>query len=147
MIGGLCPPAMKERFVAQAQTAKPGSTSPAVSPRPPRRIKAGMVTAVNTPKTCRVQVDYLMKHPRYSKYLRRRTVLAVHDEKSEARPGDKVEIMECRPMSRTKHWRLMRIVQKAPEGFGVSIIEAEIPGAKKKIEGKPAAKVEKKEGK
>jgi small subunit ribosomal protein S17 len=139
---------MKERFVAQAQTNKAVSNAPAAAaaPRNPRRITAGMVTSASTPKTCRVQVDYLMKHARYSKYLRRRTVLAVHDEKSEARPGDRVEIMECRPMSRTKRWRLVRIVQKAPEGFGVSIVEAEIPGAKKKAETRPA-EGGKKEGK
>lgn len=127
--------------MAQAQTAKPAAPA---APRPVRRTMNGVVTSARTAKTCRVQVDYLTKHAKYGKYLRRRTVLAVHDEKSEARPGDKVEIAECRPMSRTKRWRLVKISQKAPEGFGVSIAEVEIPGTVKK----PAAPAaEKKEGK
>ena len=58
----------------------------------------------------------LVKHPRYGKYIRRRTVCHVHDEQNESRQGDTVEIMETRPLSRTKHWRLVRVVTKAPGG-------------------------------
>ena len=66
-------------------------------------------------KTIKVVVAYQTKHPKYGKYLKRRTVLHAHDEKNEAREGDRVEIAECRPLSRTKHHRLLRIVEKAPE--------------------------------
>src|ERR1700690_2473647 len=72
-------------------------------------------------KTIKVVVNYQMKHPKYGKYLKRRTVLHAHDEKNEAKEGDTVEIAECRPLSKTKHHRLLRIVQKAPErAVGVS---------------------------
>lgn len=96
-----------------------GAAAPAAGTddRKLRRTLLGVITSAKTPKTLRVQVDYMARHPKYGKYLRRRMVLAVHDEKGEGRLGDRVEIMECRPMSRTKHWRLFRVVRKAPEEF------------------------------
>jgi small subunit ribosomal protein S17 len=75
----------------------------------------GVVTSDKGHKTIKVVVDYQMRHPKYGKYLKRRTVLHVHDEKNDAKEGDTVEITECRPLSKTKHHRLLRIVQKAPE--------------------------------
>jgi len=57
----------------------------------------------------------IKKHPKYGKYLKRRTTLHAHDEKNDAKEGDTVEIAECRPLSKTKHHRLLRIVQRAPE--------------------------------
>jgi small subunit ribosomal protein S17 len=65
-------------------------------------------------KTRRVEIQRLEKHPRYGKYIKRRTICYVHDEKNESRMGDMVEIMESRPMSKLKHWRLVKIVKKAP---------------------------------
>ncbi len=65
-------------------------------------------------KTRRVEIPRLVKHPRYGKYIRRRTVCHVHDESNESRLGDTVEIMETRPLSKTKNWRLVRVVTKAP---------------------------------
>src|SRR5437763_11788168 len=79
-----------------------------------RRIQ-GVVASDKGDKTIKVVVNYQMRHPKYGKYLRRRTVLHAHDEKNEAKEGDTVEIAECRPLSKTKHHRLLRIVQKAPE--------------------------------
>ena len=79
------------------------------------RTIEGVVASDKGDKTIRVQVNYQTKHPKYGKYLKRRTVLHAHDEKNEAREGDTVEIAECRPLSKTKHHRLLRIVQKAPE--------------------------------
>ena len=64
-------------------------------------------------KTVKVQIDYLMKHPKYGKYLRRRTRLSVHDPKNLAAKGDVVEIVECRPISKNKNWRLVNVIQKA----------------------------------
>lgn len=79
-----------------------------------RRTQAGFVIVANkTPKTIRVQIQYLVKHPIYGKFMRRQTVLTVHDEKQEAKVGDKVEVMQCRPISKTKTWRLMKVVEAA----------------------------------
>ncbi len=83
--------------------------------RPLLRTIQGVVASDKGDKTIKVVVNYQMKHEKYGKYLKRRTVLHAHDEKNEAREGDLVEIGECRPLSRTKHHRLLRIVQKAPE--------------------------------
>jgi small subunit ribosomal protein S17 len=82
--------------------------------RPQRRTAVGVVTSDKMSKTRRVEIPRLVKHPRYGKYIRRRTICHVHDEKNESRQGDMVEIMESRPMSKTKHWRLVRVVTKAP---------------------------------
>src|SRR5438128_3307160 len=80
----------------------------------PRRVEVGVVASDKMNKTRRVELPRLVKHPRYGKYIRRRTVCHVHDEQNESRLGDTVEIMESRPLSRTKHWRLVRVVTKAP---------------------------------
>src|SRR6059058_6453700 len=79
-----------------------------------RRHEVGVVTSDKMSKTRRVEIPRLVKHPRYGKYIRRRTICHVHDEKNESHQGDTVEIMESRPMSKTKHWRLVRVVIKAP---------------------------------
>src|SRR5437588_5351123 len=79
-----------------------------------RRTAIGLVTSDKMNKTRRVEIPRLVKHPRYGKYIRRRTVCHVHDEQNESRQGDTVEIMESRPLSKTKHWRLLRVVRKAP---------------------------------
>jgi small subunit ribosomal protein S17 len=83
--------------------------------RPLLRTIQGVVASDKGNKTIKVVVNYQTKHPKYGKYLKRRTVLHAHDEKNEAREGDTVEIAECRPLSKTKHHRLLRIVTKAPE--------------------------------
>jgi small subunit ribosomal protein S17 len=79
-----------------------------------RRVAVGVVTSDKMDKTRRVEIPRLVKHPRYGKYIRRRTICHVHDEKNESRHGDTVEIMETRPLSKTKNWRLLRVVTKAP---------------------------------
>jgi small subunit ribosomal protein S17 len=75
-----------------------------------RRVAVGVVTSDKMNKTRRVEIPRLVKHARYSKYIRRRTVCHVHDERNESHVGDTVEIMESRPLSKTKHWRLIRVV-------------------------------------
>ncbi len=80
-----------------------------------RRVAVGVVTSDKMNKTRRVEIPRLVKHPRYGKYIKRRTICKVHDEKNESHVGDTVEIMETRPMSKTKNWRLMRIVTKGPQ--------------------------------
>jgi small subunit ribosomal protein S17 len=79
-----------------------------------RRTEIGVVTSAHkTPKTIRVEVKYRTRHPRYGKYIRRSTKLHAHDEKGEAQMGDRVEVMECRPISKTKTWRLIRVLAHA----------------------------------
>lgn len=76
-----------------------------------RRIEIGVVTSAKMNKTRRVEIPRLVKHPQYSKYIRRRTICHVHDEKNESKLGDRVEIVESRPFSKTKTWRLVRVVE------------------------------------
>jgi len=83
----------------------------AVTERGQRRVAVGVVTSDKMNKTRRVEIPRLVKHARYGKYIRRRTVCHVHDERNESHLGDTVEIMETRPLSKTKHWRLMRLVK------------------------------------
>jgi small subunit ribosomal protein S17 len=85
------------------------------SKRGQRRVEVGIVTSDKMNKTRRVEIPRLVKHPRYGKYIKRRTICYVHDEKNESRQGDTVEIMESRPLSKMKTWRLTRVVAKAPE--------------------------------
>ena len=75
-----------------------------------RKTVLGMVTSDKMQKTRRVEVERMVRHPQYGKYLRRRTVCHAHDENNESRVGDTVEIMETRPLSKTKTWRVVRIV-------------------------------------
>jgi small subunit ribosomal protein S17 len=98
------------------------STSP---PRNRRRTLTGVVTRDKMNKTRRVEIPRLVKHPRYGKYIKRRTVCYVHDEANEARVGDTVEIMETRPLSKLKAWRLVRVVTKAPAAVAVETAAAQ----------------------
>lgn len=82
-----------------------------VPDRSPRKI--GVVESAACAKTRKVAIRYLSKHPKYGKYVRRSTVLAVHDETDVSKVGDRVEIAECRPISKTKHWILVRVVEPA----------------------------------
>jgi len=71
------------------------------------------VSSKSGSKSIRVTIDYKVKHPKYGKYVRKRMKLAVHDEQDSCGVGDLVEIAECRPLSKTKSWRVVRVVQKA----------------------------------
>lgn len=88
-----------------------------------RRVAVGVVTSDKMNKTRRVEIPRLVKHARYGKYIRRRTICHVHDEQNESRAGDTVEIMESRPLSKTKHWRLVRVVSKAQRGLTQPVVE------------------------
>jgi small subunit ribosomal protein S17 len=105
--------------------AKAQTKSPTAMQRPQLRTIEGVVASEKRNKTITVVVEYQMKHAKYGKYLKRRTSLHAHDEKNQAKLGDLVEIAECRPLSKTKHHRLVRIVQKAPER-AVQISEEEV---------------------
>lgn len=77
------------------------------------KTNRGKVVSISGDKSIRVQIEYLVKHPKYGKYVRRKTKFAVHDESNLAQVGDVVDIVECRPMSKMKSWRLTKIVEKA----------------------------------
>lgn len=79
----------------------------------PRRVAVGVVTSDKTSKTRHVEIPRLVKHPKYGKYVRRKTVCYVHDENDESHQGDTVEIEECRPMSKQKRWQLRRVVARS----------------------------------
>lgn len=87
----------------------------AATPRSQRKLVRGTVVSNKMQKTLVVQVDRKVRHPVYEKFVSRRTKLYAHDEKSEAGMGDVVEICQTRPLSKTKCWRLVRIVQKATQ--------------------------------
>jgi small subunit ribosomal protein S17 len=78
-----------------------------------QRTLVGKVVSISGDMSIRVSLDYKIQHPKYGKYLKRSTKVAVHDPKNESRVGDLVEIQECRPFSKTKSWRLIKIMQKA----------------------------------
>ncbi len=75
--------------------------------------KKATVVSRSGDKSITCQIDYKVKHPRYGKYIRRRTKLGVHDPKNLAGLGDLVEITECRPISKRKSWRLVKVLKKA----------------------------------
>src|SRR5262245_1108395 len=79
-----------------------------------RRVETGVVTSDKMNKTRRVEIPRLVKHARYGKYIRRRTICYAHDEANASRTGDTVEIMETRPLSKLKRWRLVRVVKQGP---------------------------------
>src|SRR5208337_4081396 len=81
-----------------------------------RKTEIGAVTSDKMNKTRRVVLERLVPHPKYGKLMRRRTVCHVHDETNESRLGDMVEIMETRPMSKLKRWRLRMRALRPPEG-------------------------------
>lgn len=81
--------------------------------RKARSVRTGFVESAKCDKTINVVMEYRVKHPMYGKYIRRRTKLHAHDEQNLAKPGDQVQIMECRPISKTKRWRLVRVVRAA----------------------------------
>ncbi len=78
-----------------------------------RRVLQGTVVSDKMEKTIVVQVLRRYKHPRYRKYVSERLRYKAHDEKNEAKVGDVVRIVSCRPMSRDKRWALQAIVEKA----------------------------------
>ena len=79
----------------------------------PKNVSIGLVTSDKMKKTRRVEIPRLVRHPKYGKILRRKTVCHVHDEAEEAHVGDTVEIRESRPRSKTKRWELVRVITKS----------------------------------
>jgi small subunit ribosomal protein S17 len=100
-------------------TATPGQ-------RTKRKTQIGFVSSRSGDKSIKVTVAYKTPHPLYQKVVNRQTVLHVHDEKNETKVGDKVEVMETRPISRLKRWRVVSILQKAVTAEGAAITETDV---------------------
>ena len=79
-----------------------------------RKDLIGIVSCISGNKTIKVVYDYKIPHSLYKKEIKRKTVVHVHDEKNKCKVGDKVEIMETRPLSKLKRWRVVSIIKKAP---------------------------------
>ena len=78
-----------------------------------QRTLQGTVVSAKTAKTIAVEIERVLKHERYGKYIRRTTRLLAHDEAGDAREGDTVTISPCAPVSRRKSWRLVTVVERA----------------------------------
>ena len=91
-----------------------------------RKDLIGFVTSRSGDKSIKVTVPYKTPHPRYHKVVNRKTVVHVHDEKNESKVGDKVEIMECRPISRLKRWRVIRVVEASVGLDIVAVTEKDV---------------------
>jgi len=81
--------------------------------RSKRKVRTGMVTSDAGDKTIAVTIERRVRHPLYGRVVRRKSRLIAHDEKNDAHVGDLVEVMETRPLSKTKRWRLVSIIERA----------------------------------
>jgi len=94
--------------------------------RSTRKTQIGFVSSRSGEKSIKVVIAYKTPHSLYQKVVNRQTVLHVHDEKSETKVGDKVEVMECRPVSRLKRWRVVAVIQKAITTDAIAISEVDV---------------------
>ena len=102
----------QEREKKAAQPKGEGTPPAERVPGTPQ-TRQGVVVSDKADKTITVSVDIAKRHPRYQKIVRSTKTLHAHDEKNDARPGDVVRVVECRPLSRTKRWRLVEILERA----------------------------------
>ena len=91
-----------------------------------RKSLIGFVTSRSGDKSIKVTIPYKTPHPLYHKVVNRQTVVHVHDEKNEAKMGDKVEIMETRPLSRLKRWRVISLIEHALSTEDVAVSENDV---------------------
>src|SRR4051812_50045034 len=94
--------------------------------RTTRKTQIGFVASRSGDKSIKVTIAYKTPHPLYQKVVNRQTVLHVHDEKNETKVGDKVEVMETRPLSRLKRWRIVSVIQKAVTTDAIAISETDV---------------------
>jgi small subunit ribosomal protein S17 len=105
---------LKERRTSARAEAPPPEADQAPEHGPGRpKVRQGVVVSAKPDKTITVRIDVARRHRRYRKILRSSTTLHAHDERNDAHEGDTVRIVECRPMSRTKRWRLVEILERA----------------------------------
>jgi small subunit ribosomal protein S17 len=104
----------RRRGVERQRSGEPGSGTPAAEREPgTKKLRQGIVISSKADKTITVRVESARRHPTYEKIVRRGKTLHAHDERNEAGEGDTVRIVEARPMSKTKRWRLLEVVEKA----------------------------------
>jgi small subunit ribosomal protein S17 len=103
------PPPEPQRAPEHPASLRSSSASPGGRPK----VRQGVVTSDAGDKTIVVRIDVVGRHKRYHKILRSSVKLSAHDERNDAHPGDTVRVVECRPMSRTKRWRLVEILERA----------------------------------
>ena len=94
-----------------------------------RKTLIGFVSSKMGDKSVKVTVPYKTPHPLYHKVINRKTVLHVHDEKNESKIGDKIEVMETRPISRLKRWRVIRVVEASVGLEVVAVTEKDVAAA------------------
>lgn len=94
------------------KTAASAKASPKKDDQVPTGTKIGIVESDKRSKTRTVVVNYQSMHPKYGKYVKSRTILQVHDENNLSHAGDVVEVGQCRPISKSKTWKLVRIVEE-----------------------------------
>jgi small subunit ribosomal protein S17 len=99
--------------VLSATSALSGTSEPAAKKRGERKTREGMVVSDKMDKTIVVELEDRVKHPRYSKVIRRTTKVKAHDENGTAGIGDRVLLAETRPLSATKRWRLVQVLERA----------------------------------
>lgn len=87
--------------------------------RKTRKSVTGVVSSDKCAKTITVRAERLVQHPKFGKYVKRYTTYYAHDENQEAHPGDMVELVECRPLSKQKRYRLVRILRRGKAGLAV----------------------------
>ena len=109
---------VQEPQAQEPQAQEPQAQEPGAQQRRPPEAKGartltGRVVSDKMHKTIAVEIERLVKHPTYGKYIRRTTKLLAHDESGTSKEGDVVTITPCRPMSRRKSWRLLEVVEKA----------------------------------
>jgi small subunit ribosomal protein S17 len=98
-------------------------------PRLKRKIQIGFVSSRSGDKSIKVTVAYKTPHPLYQKVVKRQTILHVHDEKNETKIGDQVKVVETRPLSRLKRWRVVEILHQAVAADGAAISETDVAAA------------------
>jgi small subunit ribosomal protein S17 len=84
-----------------------------VADRSARKVRTGVVVSDARDKTVTVEITMSVRHPKYAKTIERRRRLQAHDEQNDAHVGDKVRVVETRPLSKTKHWRVVEVVERA----------------------------------
>src|SRR5262245_37246817 len=122
--GGKSAPAKKAPAAKAAEAKAPGAKAPeaaAAAPEAPvskaeaigSRTLTGRVVSTKMQKTIAVEIERLIRHDPYGKFIRRTTKLLAHDENGDSKEGDTVQIGPCRPMSRRKSWKLLKVVERA----------------------------------
>ena len=102
------------RTAQRAKRGEAGSGTPAAAREPgPKKVRRGTVVSAGGDKTITVEIAVVRRHPTYEKVVRRTSRLHAHDETNQAQEGDVVRVVESRPLSRTKRWRLLEVLEKA----------------------------------